>query len=149
MKTLFLDFDGVLHPYTAPSACLFVRVIHFERVMRQFPDWQIVISSSWRDHQTLDEMCRRFSADIAERIVGVTPAFHRLDGVPTSLKHHPREAECLAWLTANGCSSEPWLALDDWPFLFRPDCPNLFQVDTTTGLNRYHARALVLRLRGM
>ena len=74
-KTLFLDFDGVLHRYTAPSNRLFVRIVHFERVMRQFPEWQIVISSSWREYVRLEVMRRRFSADIAERIVGVTPEF--------------------------------------------------------------------------
>lgn len=149
MKTLFLDFDGVLHAHTARSDRLFVRVVHFERVMRQFPDWQIVISSSWREYVRLEAMRRRFSADIAERIVGVTPEFRKLSSVPPELERHEREAECLAWLSESGTLGEPWLALDDMPGLFRADCPQLFVVDGLTGLNRSHARSLTLRLEGL
>lgn len=146
MKTLFLDFDGVLHPYSAPTSRLLVRVIHFERVMRQFPEWQIVISSAWREHTPLDELRHSFAPDIAERIVGATPLFSKLDVVPDGLRHFEREAECQAWLNANGRAREPWIALDDWDWLFSPQSPNLFLVDGTTGLDRAHAKRLVKHL---
>ncbi len=75
MKTLFLDFDGVLHPASpfnrdAGALCHLER---FESVMRDFPDWKIVISSSWREEFSLEEIQSFFSKDIAARIVGGTP----------------------------------------------------------------------------
>ena len=115
---LFLDFDGVLHPQyedqLVPADVAFCHLPRFEAVMRDFPAVQIVISSSWREQFSLDNLRARFSADVAARIIGITPVFPA---------YHPRileqrESEILAWLVAEGRSSEPWLALDDadWQF---------------------------------
>lgn len=145
-KTLFLDFDGVLHPLNKQSDRLFVRVVHFERVMRQFPTWQIVISSAWREGSTLETLRQHFSPDIAQRIVGVTPSFFRMDHIPDAIRNYEREVECRAWLQEHGCQDTPWLAVDDWDWLFAPKSPNVFIVDSTTGLDRKHARELTLTL---
>lgn len=40
----FLDFDGVMHPFNQTD--LFCREEHLARVLRDFPDVDVVISSS-------------------------------------------------------------------------------------------------------
>ena len=90
---------------------------------------QIVISSSWREHHSLDDMREFFSQDIQGRVVGVTPDIWD----PALPQAFVREHECLKWLAANCPTGERWLAIDDRPSFFQPNCPNLFLTDTLQG----------------
>lgn len=146
-KTLFLDFDGVLHPFPATAAERFMHVPRFEHVMGQFPDWQIVISSYWRRYESLQGHRDHFSAALAQRIVGVTPFCFDLQDISQEMRPFLGEVECLAWLDANGGREQTWLAVDDWPTLFSPGCPHLFLVDGITGLDDRQAELLAQRLR--
>lgn len=116
---LFLDFDGVLHPQydgePTPVSEVFCHLPRFESVMRDFPCVDIVISSSWRNEFTLDELRSRFSPDIAARIIDVTPLAEYIDG---RYLHARREGEILKWMATSGRSCAPWIALDDaaWQF---------------------------------
>lgn len=147
---LFLDFDGVLHPevvsLSAPGALRregdFSRVPIFEEVMREFPDVDIVISSAWRELNSLDTLRGFFSPDIAKRIVGATPVF------PAHIEAR-REAEIHAWLRHTGRENEPIVAVDDWPALFSPGCPFLLAVDPERALDRATADALRQRLKAL
>lgn len=111
---LFLDFDGVLHSELAAEADLFGLLPRFESILRDFPDVQIVISSSWRENASLDDLRARFSPDIARRIIGTTPVIPR---VKQMVAH--REQEILNWLESAGKRREPWLALDDTEWQFK------------------------------
>jgi hypothetical protein len=137
---LFLDFDGVLHPFSRPTGPL-VLVPRLERVLRDYPDVQVVISSAWRGVHTLHELRSFFSADIAARIIGVTP----LLGIPDDTGI--REMEIRAWLCAADREGEQWVALDDIPWFFSPNCANLVWVDGETGFNSYAERELRKRFR--
>jgi hypothetical protein len=132
---LFLDFDGVLHPQyedqPVPADVAFCHLPRFEAVVRDFPDVQIVISSSGREQFSLDNLRARFSADVATRIIGITPVF------PAS---HPRileqrESEIVAWLVAEGRGSEPWLALDDADWQFKRHRDQLIACISYVGLD--------------
>lgn len=125
---LFLDFDGVLHPFSRPHGPL-VHVPYFEQVLRDLPGVDIVISSAWREAHSLEQLRLFFSEDIARRIIGVTPQLDSLE--------HPfiREAEIRAWLRNAGREAEPWVALDDIASFFSPGCRNLILVDTERGFN--------------
>ena len=68
---LFLDFDGVLHP-AGGEAQHFVNLPRLERLLREYPMVDVVISSAWQDGLTLEELKGFFSADVAARIIGVT-----------------------------------------------------------------------------
>jgi hypothetical protein len=71
---LFLDFDGVLHPAISTDAIdLFCRRPLLEDVLRSCPQVDVVISSTWRETRTLDQLQSLFSADIQPRIIAVTP----------------------------------------------------------------------------
>ena len=71
---VFLDFDGVTHPEPCRSDALFCFLPRIEEVLREHPEVDIVISSSWRLEFSLEQLRGHFSADIASRVVGVTPS---------------------------------------------------------------------------
>lgn len=120
---LFLDFDGVLHPQfegmPTPADQLFCYLSRFETVMRDFPEVQIVISSTWRYQFSLDQLRAYFSPDIAARIIGTTPETDLDAYIPER-----REQEILAWLGATGNQDVQWIALDDaaWQFSQNRNC---------------------------
>lgn len=61
---LFLDFDGVLHPEPLyGDGELFCRLPLLEALLREFPEVSIVVSSTWRDTRTVEELRKLFSAD--------------------------------------------------------------------------------------
>lgn len=137
---LFLDFDGVLHPFSRPQGA-FSLLPDFERVMRDFPDVDIVISSTWREAHDLAQLRAIFADDIAARIIDVTPVLADTD------HQHVREAEIKSWLRQRGRDGEAWVAIDDCDFFFSPRCENLILVNGETGFNPAAERALRERLR--
>jgi hypothetical protein len=119
---LFLDFDGVLHPFapkTNPSGAKDFRFVpKLEDVLREYPEVEIVVTSSRRLTNVLLGLRRIFAADIAPRVVGTTPSMPYL-----MLAEGQRQAEVEAWLAQNNRSDEPWVALDDRADFYRPDAP--------------------------
>ena len=146
MPILFLDFDGVLHPEHCHESRQFCRLPILEEALRQVPECQVVITSTWRLEQPLEALRQRFSPDIAVRIAGVTPTFVDLKQVPDTLISYPREAECRAWRWANGVPNLPWLAVDDRSWNYRPFCKSLLLIDGATGLTDPNGAQLVTRL---
>ena len=146
MFTLFLDFDGVLHPEFCHESQHFCCLSQFESAARRLPETSIVITSTWRIQRSLEQLREFFSADIAHQIVGVTPTFNTLESVPDVLLGYEREAECIAWLRSQQRSHLPWLALDDRPWLFRPFSRSLFRVDGQTGLTAQLSTSLVAKV---
>lgn len=73
MTFVFLDFDGVTHAFFPRGDASDSKNAHFawlpriEAVVREFPQVKIVISSSWRESHSLDELRRHFTPDIRER----------------------------------------------------------------------------------
>ena len=137
--TLFLDFDGVLHPDPCVVQFKFCQRNLIEGILREFPQVDIVLSTTWRLRNPLDtsgdHLKHHFSSDIAERIVGVTPNHKNLDRrqAPDGIDLYPREWECIAWLRANRPHSRQWRALDDKPYLFRPFNKNLLVINAARG----------------
>lgn len=143
---LFLDIDGVLHPENREGGVL-CRLPAFEQVLRAFPAVEVVISSSWRTEpelSTLEALRGLFSPDIGARVVGATPDLY--DGFHSP--PHRRQLEIETWLRDEGREYEPWLALDDCDWMFRPGCPQLVLVDGATGLDEHAAGTLRRRLAG-
>jgi hypothetical protein len=140
---LFLDFDGVLHPVNRPDGALSL-LPHVERVLRDYPHVEIVISSAWRTDNSIDTLRAFFSSDIAARIIGVTPDFY----VPFfNLDYrYIRELEIRAWLKDSHREHESWIALDDIEILFKPGCPGLLLVDADIGFNQHIEKELRKRL---
>lgn len=147
MRTVFLDFDGVLHPEFCHESKHLTCLPVFEQVLREVTECDVVIASTWRLKMSLDSLRDRFSPDLAERVIGVTGQFEQLVGIPDSLISFPREAECFAWLREHDRVVFPWLAVDDRSWLYRPFSRSLYLVDGRTGLTGAAAQELVKRLR--
>lgn len=129
---LFLDFDGVLHPYPLhvddQHAELLMHTPLLWSLLRRHPELQVVVSSSWRERFSMDYLVDFLTygggEELAGRIAGATPV----------ISHLERDRECMAWLESNGHVGTPWLALDDQPALFRDCQAELYQVNQRTGL---------------
>lgn len=147
MTILFLDFDGVLHPEHCHESRHFSLLPIFEDVVRNVPNIELVIASTWRMHASLEDLRNHFTPDVAARIVGITPQFTQLQEVPNTLLSYEREAECHAWLWAHQIPHAQWLAVDDRSWLYRPFCKSLFIVNGKTGLTPAAGEQLSSRLR--
>ncbi len=134
---MFLDFDGVSHPTPCQVDALFGRLPLIEAVLREFDAPRIVISSSWRVVHSLGVLREFFAADLAARVIDVTPNMEaeRLEGNwrPDPSQRFERQWECEAWLQRNRPQGTPWLALDDWPYGFEPQCPHLLVTNPDSG----------------
>ena len=146
MPILFLDFDGVLHPEHCHESRHFCCLSILEDALRQVPECQIVITSTWRLEQSYEDLLRRFSPDIAAMVEGVTPRYCDLTNVPNTLVGYEREAECHAWLWANDVPHRRWVAVDDRSWLYRSFCKSLFLADGRTGLTQATGSQLTARL---
>lgn len=143
---LFLDVDGVLHgDVVHEPQLLLAHLPALESVLRARQAVEVVISSTWRLTRTLDELRALFSADIARRIISVTPQWRDIQDDAT-WGTYVREAEIEAWLRTNGRVWEKWVALDDQRGLFRPFCKNLIQTCPATGLDDTTVAELLKRL---
>ena len=120
---LFLDFDGVLHPEPCPEdGKLFCNLPALEAILRDFPAVEIVISSMWRFTHTQVELQALFSADIAKRIVGVTPDRCDVSYLFPVVGSYVRHAEIEGWLRQSDRAGESWLALEIAPACSRHSC---------------------------
>jgi len=126
---IFLDFDGVTHPEPYSQESAFKQLPLIESVVREMSGVDIVVTSSWRETHTLDELRGYFAVDMQDRVIGVTPNLWDSAQAPAFV----RERECRAWLAANRQVGTRWLAIDDRPSWFQPNCPNLFVTDTLQG----------------
>jgi hypothetical protein len=132
---LFLDFDGVLRRADSPryrfdEDCLEL----FQETVRSLDSLEIVVSSSWKDGFTLNEIRARFAPDIAERILGVTQSLLRRE-------EHPRHREVLAFLRRQGWEKRRWVAIDDDPDNYGPGA-NVVLTDPAKGFDRFAAESL-------
>jgi hypothetical protein len=141
---LFLDFDGVLHPDGCDIDLWFCRLPLLQPVLRDFPQLEVVISSSWGQKHSLDEL-HDFLNDIKARIIDVTPGSLLLSEIPTELWNFVREAQCDAWIRRNRPGA-PWVAIDDQQWRFDPASKNALIVDGKSGLTSADVEELRRRL---
>ncbi|MFN9475135.1 HAD domain-containing protein [Acidovorax sp.] len=127
LGAVFLDFDGVAHRGNSGTLALLPLL---EAVLREFPEVDVVISSSWRN-AGLQELRRHFASDIASRVIGVTP---ELSGTAA------REREILA--VVREFRIRNWVALDDDQRLFSPGYANVLWTDFYVGLTESHQHVL-------
>ena len=122
-RTLFLDFDGVVHPTVATPKQLFGQApMLVEAIVRWQP--RVVISSSWRFHFSLEEILSRLPQAIAVQVQGKTGEAH----IGKHARWHEIQAYCSRHRIAN------WRALDDSAFAFPADCEELIRCDGAVGL---------------
>lgn len=99
-QILFLDIDGVMnseqsiHYYSGDDKFCPIAHHNLKIFCKEMPDLKIVISSSWRQFYSLDELKKMFYPDIAERIISTTEAFSNIRGheIAKWLKDNPTES---------------------------------------------------------
>lgn len=122
-RTLFLDFDGVVHPTVATPKQLFSQApMLVEAIERWRP--RVVISSSWRFHFSLEEILSRLPQGIAAQVCGKTGEAH--------VGKYARWHEIQSYCTRHDITD--WRALDDSAFEFPADCQELIWCDGAVGL---------------
>jgi hypothetical protein len=128
---LFLDFDGVLHPYfplydrSDEENKHLAYIPNLEAVLRDYDYIKIVISSDWRKNHSLEELRNMFSPDIAKNIIGVTPVLEK----EFMVWEGHRQKEILSFLENIGEKDATWIALDDDVSNFFKDSPLIFCAD--------------------
>lgn len=135
-KILFLDFDGVLH---SDGIALFSRLGLLEEYLLKMPEIEIVISSTWRETQGLDELKNYFSPSLRDKITGVTPSLE--DGYDCG----GRQREIHAFLDSAGLNAgnATWVALDDMALFFEDGYPHLILADSSTGFDESNGNSLL------
>lgn len=146
---LFLDFDGVLHPFPmGPDDKHLSAVASLWRILEKNPELSVVITSTWRERHTLEELVALLSANgggqFKHRFVGVTPTLEGADYIPGV-----RQREIESWLANHAPQNAPYIILDDIEDYFDSNCRNLYLVDGSIGLTESDVEAVGLWLRGL
>lgn len=119
------EIDGMMEFVSARvNAPLFCRLPLLIDALRDHPDVQIVISSSWRYLYQRQEL-KAFIGDLADRYLAEIP---RLSG-------HQRHDEIEYFMQLRRLQDVPWLALDDDRGNFPATCPNVLWTDPKIGLD--------------
>ena len=129
MQTIFLDIDGVLHPFNSPSSPPSVDQISGENLFCWAPlladilgtaDAQIVIHSTRRHRYSLAAIRDQFPESLRSRVGGCTAGMARLDGI-------------LQYVAEHGITD--FLVLDDIADFFPPDWPHLLLCAGEVGIS--------------
>jgi hypothetical protein len=119
VRVIFLDIDGVMHSVDHVQANytnagieysgerLFEHLPILGQILHQFPDVSVIISSSWRNIYSLQEL-QRFFGDWSHRVIGTTSNIDSSSSLPGN-----RFQECLAIAERLGVSD--WVMVDDQP----------------------------------
>ena len=140
--TLFLDFDGVLHPQGATTDRLFEKANLLQICLQRIENIEVVISSSWAEVHPLEEMRDFFEEqqDLQRLLVGCT--LQKGDPEVDFGTMPLREAQCRNWLIANRREPHFWVALEDDPLNFAAQEHVAF-TDSRVGLSEQDAQRLV------
>lgn len=135
-RILFLDFDGVLHP---DGIARFSKLELFAEYLSKMPEVEIVVSSTWREDHTLQELKNYFPAPVRDQIIGVTPSLE--DGYECGGRQREIQAYLdVAGLHGDNCS---WVALDDMQLFFDEGWPHLIATDPSQGFSDGNGDALL------
>jgi hypothetical protein len=151
--TLFLDYDGVLHPDAAflvngrpelrADGALFMWAPILEHALFPYPQVRIVLSTSWVQVLKSFTRVRGFlPPGLQSRVIGATwhsamarhhEGTHRMDS--SWFSELSRYEQIARYLSRAGLRSEHWLAIDDdtedWPVELRN---HLVETEGTRGL---------------
>lgn len=137
---LFLDFDGVLHPdYPSgiPKKYLFQSLPLLEEWLRKHPDVSVVLTTAWRQSNTLKKLREVFSDDIQCRIIGLTPVTKQ------GFDQYGRYYEIKMFLNECGwLNKKHYAILDDRKELFPEHCNELVLTDANAGMDEYHLQCI-------
>lgn len=131
--TIFLDFDGVLHPTWARSDRLFEKTGLLNEVIASCRSIEFFVSSSWAAHMDHGKILHRLQPfpELQRLVVGQTRQGKRLAMDFGDLPE--REAQCRNWLHENARHQTRWLAIEDDAACFKSR-DNVIKTDGNFGL---------------
>jgi hypothetical protein len=127
---IYLDFDGCMHR-VGRDKIMFEHINAFGLILHDYPNAEVVISSSWREEFSLRQLRDFFPDDVALRVVDVTPV----------LLGATRYDEIMQHLQATRFSSK-YIVIDDDPAQFPNGWPPLILCNPTQGLDTKMQRCL-------
>lgn len=141
-KTIFLDFDGVLHS-NGNFNCghvdnkQFSQLKIFEDSLSDFVDEiQIVFTTSWRLSYSFDLLQEMFSNHLKHKIIGITPNLNM------GFSDGSRELEILKYVKEHNLNIDDCIAIDDLPQLFTKDFKCLILCNGQYGFTEFEANSL-------
>jgi len=163
-KIVFLDFDGVLHPDEAylvngrpvlkTTGQLFMWAPHLVEVLINFPDVEIVLSTSWARELSFSRARQYLPEVLRGRVIGSTwhSAMAKRDGSSFPYvwwDEATRYQQIKRYAGRAGLTD--WVAIDDQPEGWgADDLDKLVHTDSETGLSDARVLALlVARLGGL
>lgn len=132
---LFLDFDGVLHPFPmSPHDQHFSQVAYLWTILDSNPQLSVVITSTWRETHSLEQLIELLNppSQYVARFIGVTPVLEDLHNYVAGV----RQTEIESYLTSNNMEKNTYIVLDDIEEYFHSHFKNLYLVDGTHGLTQ-------------
>ena len=130
MKTIFLDFDGVLHVIQANFEERFSKLYLLEDLAKDF-SFEVVISSTWRLFYDVSSLKENLKT-LGERVVGVT------GDIVTG--PYARYSEIKAYAEENHILD--WRAIDDASQEFPEDEKRLIECQSDTGIGKKQIEVL-------
>jgi len=112
---IFLDFDGVTHPISG-SPMQLRRCMDALKIALNSFQLEVVVSSSWREINTLDELKNILSL-LNVKIQGVTPIINE------PFIKYVRYHEVLKYLQDTNQNFRRWIAIDDTKGFYPEDAP--------------------------
>jgi len=125
---LFLDFDGVTHPNSGSAPFKQENMFWLEKALTEFPQINIVISSSWRETKPLNEIKQLLGHIAGSRVIGITPV------IDDPFLHAIRYYEVIKYLEETDNIDTLWFALDDTPGFYKGNGTVIY-TDPHTGLS--------------
>lgn len=123
MRTIFIDFDGVVHPAGGPvSACLPIEWLSdLDAILSAHPPVRIVVHSSWRLTYPHEEI-REFLSGLSALEIDIVGPGEKREAITAYLSAHPE--------------IESGLVIDDEPSEFLAEFPlQVVACDPTTGIS--------------
>lgn len=134
---LFLDFDGVTHPVSGSPfdmACL----RNLEIALDGY-SVDIVITSSWREHYTIEQLKKPLGKQLAKRVVGMTPV------IEEPHQKYVRYHEVLQYISEMKANPHTWVAVDDTAGFYPAEAPVVW-CNPRIGMTEREAEQLRLAL---
>ena len=155
MKILFLDYDGVLHPFNVrfnddlelalecddKSLFLFCWAPILESILNdEDPERhiKIILSTSWAHRYGWEDAAKRLTPNLETRVIARTNGYNR-----------PRGLQILKCVEDMNIADQHWLAVDDDDWLWPPHLlDQLIKTDENLGLSEISTQQLLrLKLR--
>ena len=136
---IFLDFDGVTHPWPVQEGAMFDKncLNNLNNALKNY-SVDIVITSTWRENISLSDLKMKLGV-IGHYVRGVTPV------IDDPFMHHVRYYEIQLYLK-NYNKVDNWIAIDDTAGFFPTGMSNLFLTNPRTGFTQNDSEALINKI---